>query len=348
MVFNNLLKLYQKGRRENSTPLEDFTTELFAGILSNNAVLLQSFVNDFLGVSGTGFSVRTQKHYKQHASIIDIVFENEDTVCFVENKVNSKEGYEQLRKYGNVLNELREKGKKTKLCYCTKRHDPKMEDLKKELEIHKFQQYRWIDISNFIQKEPSCSKDILAQLFIDFLTTNNEIQDMSLEENNISIMPDMGNTILKMNHILNSVCGSFVQIFGAANSFTQTKYRYKQLTSAHNRFIIYKTNVLPGAYSDICMGFSMKDMTLVFTFYMQESDAQLYAFLKKYFKGYCPVDLSAPEGKKGFFIDLLKKQLVDINSEEDIIKCFEQVMKDFKELADEATNQNKDINWLFG
>lgn len=347
MIFNNLLKLYRKGRRENSTPLEDFTTELFAGVLSNNGIMLQSFVNDFLGVSGIGFSVKTQKHYKQYDSIIDMVFENEDTICFVENKVNSQEGYGQLQKYKSILGVLSKKGQKTKLCYCTKRHDPKIEILQDNSMTYDFKQYRWIDIANFIQKEPSYSKDTLAQLFIKFLTTNNEIQDMSFEDQDILIMPNMGNTILKMNHILNSVCVNFERIFGVTNSFTKRKHRYDQLSSEHNRFIVYKTNVLPKIYSDICMGFSMKDMTLVFTFYMQDSDTQVYSFLKKYFEDYNPEELAAPEGKKGFVIYLVKKQLADIKSEKDIIKCFEETMHKFKELANKATNQNKDVHWLF-
>ncbi|MBX7240391.1 MAG: PD-(D/E)XK nuclease family protein [Bacteroidia bacterium] len=347
MIFNNLLKLYRKGRRENSTPLEDFITELLAGVLSNDYILLQVFMNDFLGVEGNDFSVRTQKHYKNNASIIDMVFENEDTVCFVENKVNSNEGHGQLPKYSRILDELSKKGKKTKLCYCTKRYDPKVEISKEESNPHNFKQYRWIDVVNFIQKQPNYPNDILSQLFVKFLITNNEIKDMSFEEQNILIMPNIGNTILKMNHILNSVCKRFEQIFGSTNCFTQSKYRYNQLTSVHNRFIIYKTNILPKTYSDICMGFSMEDMALVFTFYMQDSDIQAYSFLKKYFEGYRPIELPAPEGKKGFVFELIRKKLDEIKSEEEIIKCFEETMQKFKELANEATNQNKDINWLF-
>jgi hypothetical protein len=102
-MFNNLLKLYKSNTKK--TPLEDFTTEVFASILAENNDMLDKFVNDFLHVGGSNFVIVTQKHYSNFKSIVDMVFENETSIIFLENKVDSKERNNQLFKYSNILKE---------------------------------------------------------------------------------------------------------------------------------------------------------------------------------------------------------------------------------------------------
>ena len=146
-IFSRLLKLY----RTNSfkTPLEDFTTEILVGILSQNQELLNAFVNDILKIEGAGFKISSQEHFLSDDGIqncrVDVIIRNDEILCFLENKVNSLVGNEQLRRYSKVLDKYNTHYK-THLRYCTKYYDQKV------IEEHGFSQLRWLDIARFLKK----------------------------------------------------------------------------------------------------------------------------------------------------------------------------------------------------
>ena len=127
-MFSKLLSLYNKNSKK--TPLEDFTTEIFVGVLNNDNELKIRFCKDFLDLKSSNYIISTQKHYyleNEPKCIVDVVIESDKEICFIENKVNSKEGYNQLKRYSKVLNNLKtEKKKKTKLCYCTEKMKTKI------------------------------------------------------------------------------------------------------------------------------------------------------------------------------------------------------------------------------
>lgn len=342
MLFNDLLKLYEKGRRENSTPLEDFTTELLAGVLSNNNALLHSFVNDFLELEGEGFSVKTQKHYKNEKSIIDMVFENENTTCFIENKVHSWEGAYQLPKYSGILDNLKAVGRTTKLCYCTKFYDPKGGL------GHDFKQFRWFEIYNFMQKSVY-KTDNLVQLFVQFLAHNHMDRDTNFNDDNIFAISCIGDTLYKMDNILEIVDKDFLAAFGKNNTHVKRDDRYQQLISKHNRFVIYKINVLSNtsnAYSDICMGFSMADTSLVFTFYVQDDGTNFNA-IKEHFEKYNPKSSTGWNGKNAITVFFAQQKMAELKSEKEIIDWFKSIIRQFKECTDELARKKAGINWLF-
>ncbi|MFB4167357.1 PD-(D/E)XK nuclease family protein [Virgibacillus sp. JSM 102003] len=146
-VYLNLLNLYSRHSTAFKTPLEDFTTEIFASILLKDDQLLNSFMNDVLKIDGEQFKIKTQQQYEledEQDCIIDIVIYNESTICFLENKVNSREGYRQLERYKSVLNSL-EGQRKVFLRYCTKYYDLK------EISGVDFCQIRWRDVYLFLK-----------------------------------------------------------------------------------------------------------------------------------------------------------------------------------------------------
>lgn len=121
-MFNNLYKLYKKSATDR-TPLEDYNTECFSELLQFYPSILNSFV-EFLNLPEGNYKVFTQSKYNLSNDpncIIDMVLESESVICFIENKVNSKEGWEQLTSYGKVLDSF--KKKQTYLKYCTKHLD---------------------------------------------------------------------------------------------------------------------------------------------------------------------------------------------------------------------------------
>lgn len=75
--------------------------------------------------------------------IIDVVISNQDTLCFLVNKVNSSEGYKQLDRYKKVLQQFN-KHQKVYLRYCTKYYDLKQISNINSLQI------RWKDIYQFL------------------------------------------------------------------------------------------------------------------------------------------------------------------------------------------------------
>src|SRR5690606_23934065 len=102
-----------------------FNTECFAGILKMHPEVLISFIK-WIKLPPGNYSVNTQLNYPlvdDRNCIVDMVLENESTICFIENKVNSNEGWEQLNRYSKVLDQKTDK--KTHLLYCTKKVDPK-------------------------------------------------------------------------------------------------------------------------------------------------------------------------------------------------------------------------------
>jgi len=110
-LFNSLIKLYSS--HQLKTPLEDFTTEIFVNILQDNEIISSSFIRDVMKIQGDGFSISSQEcfsYIKNNRKFckIDIVFKNEDSICFLENKVHSEEGFEQLFSYCEVLDELKQ------------------------------------------------------------------------------------------------------------------------------------------------------------------------------------------------------------------------------------------------
>lgn len=145
-IFINLLNLYSRNNNGINTPIEDFTTEIFASILTKDNELLTTFMNEVLLVEGCNFKIETQqKYYLQNDidCIVDVVIHNQDTLCFLENKVNSPEGYRQLERYKKVLEQF-QKQKNIHLRYCTKHYD-----LKQITDIN-FHQIRWQDIHRFL------------------------------------------------------------------------------------------------------------------------------------------------------------------------------------------------------
>lgn len=162
-IFNSLLKLYKS--QNIRTPLEDFTTEILVHILNANSDIMSLFVSNILKIEGDNFIASSQetfifKQRGRHFCKIDVVFRNENQICFLENKINSEEGNNQLINYSDVLDELDIYAQKY-LRYCTKFYEDKM-----HIQANDFLQFRWCNISNFLQKWKN--RDVIKQ-FLEFL-----------------------------------------------------------------------------------------------------------------------------------------------------------------------------------
>ncbi|GAA3963021.1 hypothetical protein GCM10022246_15340 [Pedobacter ginsengiterrae] len=243
-IFNSLLKLYKS--QDIRTPLEDFTTEILVHILNANRDIMALFVSDILRIKGENFIASSQETFVfekrgRHFCKVDVVLRNENQICFLENKVHSEEGNNQLINYSDVLDELDVYEQKY-LRYCTKFHEDKI-----HIKSNDFIQFRWCNISNFLQKWKN--RDLIKQ-FLEFLENHQmgNSTDFTIQE--ILALQSINPVLLKMNSYLDKIKPRFTETFGKLGNINNSK----QLTQ-HNRQVIVKQPLFGEGYSEIGAGF---------------------------------------------------------------------------------------------
>ncbi len=247
-IFNSLLKLYKS--QNVRTPLEDFTTEILVHILNANSDIMSIFVSDILKINGDNFIASSQETFAfekrgRRFCKVDVVFRNENQICFLENKVHSEEGQNQLSNYSDLLNELYGYEEKY-LRYCTKFYEDK-----KHINTNGFIQFRWCNISNFLQKWKNRG---LIKQFLEFLESHQmgNSTDFTIQE--MSALQNINPVLLKMNSYLDKVKPRFIEVFGNLTHINNSK----QLTQ-HNRQVIVKHPIFGEGYSELGAGFNFAD-----------------------------------------------------------------------------------------
>ncbi|MCC3418782.1 MAG: PD-(D/E)XK nuclease family protein [Microcoleus sp. PH2017_01_SCD_O_A] len=161
-LFSRLLSL-----NTGSIPLEDFFTELVAYLFSTDKEILYSWLNN-LNLLDTNIYldayVSTQREFEpldghRLASRPDILIELVDTksrsIIFVESKIGSQEGYEQLSRYAEILHGI--SGFQHKfLLYITRDFDPKDQKyIFKNISQStvQFRQLRWHQFYRFLKSQ---------------------------------------------------------------------------------------------------------------------------------------------------------------------------------------------------
>jgi len=209
-MIDKLYKLYRKQNNQRK-PLEDFNTECLAGVLKMSPDFLANFVK-LLKLPLGDYSVKTQETYSikevnMPNCIVDMVLESDSTICFIENKVNSGEGWKQLERYGKVLDAIVDK--ETYLRYCTKRIENKVK------EEHDFWQFRWFQIAKLIKDHHS--KDLLASDYFQFLKQNNMALDYSISSSKLLTMENFINAYDTMKFHIEESLKDFQTAFPQAN-----------------------------------------------------------------------------------------------------------------------------------
>jgi hypothetical protein len=249
-MFNQILKLIRKNK--DNTPLEDYTTELFVGTLNNDRKLKILFCKDFLQLESNDFNITTQEFYSLENSkncIIDVVIKGDNEICFMENKVNSKEGELQLERYSKVLNGYKNDGIKTKLVYCTKNSDPKT------FEQHSFIQFKWHNVSEFFKRN---SNEKITNLFIDFLKQNNMSTDMTIKGVHLTTLEHANNIFNLIDKNIDNVKSVFSTKFGDIKDLRNNSQFKKQIYE-HERICIMATPIDDSkGWSEILYGFEFK------------------------------------------------------------------------------------------
>lgn len=334
-MFNKLLKLYKS--HSLKTPLEDFTTELFVGVLNYDLVLKQKFFEEFLNSKSIDLKIQTQKQYKleDHSDcIVDIVIENKNELYFIENKVNSKEGFKQLERYSLVLDKFKNKGYTTKLMYCSKISE------KKEITSHQFEQFTWHNLSQFIK---SNSTEKLSNEFRKYLKQNDMSTDMTIKSNDLVTLENITKVFNLMHRNLENVYSDFVKKFPKVKDLRKGSNLRNQMFE-QNRFCVMSSPIIEGnGWSEILYGFDFNG-TLVVQIYLDAKNNNFSNFKTLFannsdFK-YEPFDNI---GARVYLEKNIGDYLNNENSEQEIKKWY---LDSFEKMTNIILATNEKVKWI--
>lgn len=350
-MFKELFKLCQRGDKNGKTPLENFVTEVFVGILQNNTEVRNNFIEEIGLPVENEYYIESQKFYfcDGEKSYIDIVIKDRKNqqICFIENKVNSKENPDQLKKYNDVLNMLQlATGIETQLNYLTKNYDPKI-----SFERRKIKPLRWFEIADLLKKHQSSH---LVKDFWNFLNEHNMTNDLSLNKNNIEVMEGFKSTIQTFNNYLNRLESSFKRLF--CKQLKLKKGESTKRVLKYNRWIYCLSDILPKATndkkirSDFNYGFYFNESRLYVGLYINEEIPEYDKIVLKLEKKCAQLDLKCETNlgnNKGFIIKRERKiselSLDKDKADQEILTWFEATFKIFHQLFESSL----ELRWKF-
>lgn len=332
-MLNQLLKLYRKHRAK--TPLEDFTTEVLVGLLNLEDEIKNKFIHEFLKLPKSDYLLKTQMQYSlkdDKDCIVDFVIESENMICFMENKVNSKEGYRQLERYGKVLATYAENGYETKLFYCTKYFD------KKKYELHSFHQIRWFQIAKFLKQ---FQENTLAVEFINFLTIKDMAQELTFDAKDFVTIENLQNILKTIGNYLDRVKPIFKSTF-KTNAKISDGTGVTQIEN-HNRLIYYFKDILgQKGYSELKYGFQLQKPAIYVGIWVEKSNEQFDSFIKTIENR--GDDFVITKRKNGISIEIKREISVFLNDEESDSKIADWYKKSFNEFAN-LIKSTPELDW---
>lgn len=253
-MFVSLLQLYKK-YSASSVPLEDYNTECFKGILELYPEIKESFIYDFLKLPEDNYYIKSQLRKELPDTmncIVDFVLEGDSNICFIENKVESSEGWQQLTRYANVL-DIYYPNKTKFLFYCTKYSDEKNQN--EEYSQYNFKQFKWYEIAKFLKK---FKQNELVNNYLQFLNYNGMEQDYTIKAENLLTMENMRKTIDVLEFHIDNCKDYFIKKFSFNNLNKNSNWDQLKI---HNRFSYYIKNVL-GFDSEILYSIELDDLQL--------------------------------------------------------------------------------------
>lgn len=249
-MYNNLYKLFSRkdeSELQSRSLLEDFNTEAFVGLLKGNDSLKEKFIKQFLNLPEDNYEILTQvsKSLKKLNTgdsdcRIDIILEGKGNVVFIECKVNSTEGFEQLNRYQKALG-LHYPYHNKVLLYITKNYDPKT-----FIDCN-FKQYRWFEIARFLNEVEE--KTYYKTEYLSFLKNQGMAQEYVMTKENFEALKVLQKTVeIAQTYIENSK-KDFECLFGIKS--VNSNWNWGEIQRS-NRFCNLSQNILDGeGYSEI-------------------------------------------------------------------------------------------------
>lgn len=244
-LFSRLLKL-----NTGNIPLEDFFTEMIAHLLESNQELLFSwfkYLQVFDEYEYENASVSTQLTFtslEQHSTesrpdiVIELVSETKTDILFIESKIASQEGADQLKRYAEILDSLAAYQKKL-LLYITRDFDPKDEQgVLKHIPASsvKFKQLRWYEFYQFLLTQESTELIQEVILFMQEYRMTQSNQFSSLDILSLSNFP----SALKLMEatLWGEVNEKFASVLDNYLNITRRKHKALDELQKFGRYII--------------------------------------------------------------------------------------------------------------
>lgn len=272
-------RLFSRLFARSTYGLEEFTTEVLAGVLHSNQSLLDDFVHQVLKIEGNQFTVETQL---THGDVKpDMVFSNKTTLCFLQSKVDTFVPTAHLEKLKNVLNGQSE-SLDVYLRYCTKHY------AHKSIKGINFDQFRWEEVYTFFQT--TYLSNPLVKEFINFLEDKDMNRVKELKATELVAMGALSNTIHKMDLCLDSIAAEFTELFDSPTLGlpSHTQERLQDLVK-YQQYHLTKAPLLHGGTGDwgwseirVCLDYSEDKTNLLVRYWCGKTNSQ-YEPLKRLF-----------------------------------------------------------------
>ncbi|WP_180955364.1 PD-(D/E)XK nuclease family protein [Peribacillus deserti] len=169
-------RVYDLLKNTETHRIEDYLTEIFSPILKSEEKL-KSFLNRFINdnyeeVSNVQiFTQRTYSKLEGHSvdsrpdMVINYTGGTKKHILFIENKVGSQEGENQLSRYADHLKVHQSKGYNVYLLYLTKYYEPKEDEYILD-NGSGFTQKRWYEVYNWLSQY---KKDLYCRQVIEYM-----------------------------------------------------------------------------------------------------------------------------------------------------------------------------------
>ena len=217
-----------------------------------------------------------------------MVFENKnkDTLCYLENKVNSSENYvnsqngeNQLNKYAKILEDNNSGFNNLYLRYCTKRRDIKNKDSYRDLKSNEFKQFRWQDIYKFF--EENFKDNTLVGAFLTYLSEKNMKNTDEFIELDVTSMGNLPILLTKLEYIIEEIIDYIKEKYNISISLNK-KGLYEELSKG--RYSIFINNIMEdqngNLESTIGIGFSIEEQPILHVDIGCQKDHQQYSIFK--------------------------------------------------------------------
>jgi PD-(D/E)XK nuclease superfamily len=242
-LFSRLLKLHN-----GNTPLEDFFTELVAHLFTTNREILYAWLK-YLDLLDTDADldayISTQQTFERLSHqfsdsrpdiIIELVDGNNRDIIFIESKIGSSEGCNQLQRYAEIIDEL--PGFRNKyLIYITRDFEPKgRETIFQEIpesKVH-FKQTRWHQFYQFLKAQ---TDTMLIEEIIKFMQDYHMAHNNQFSSIDIIALSNFTNSLKLMEQTMSDeVRNKFKQVLGSVVPLRATAFTQLQ---KHDRYLMY-------------------------------------------------------------------------------------------------------------
>lgn len=264
-LFGRLLNL-----NTGSIPLEDFFTELVAYLFSKNKEILYAWLKDLNLLSTNTYLdvyISTQREFEpldghllgsRPDLLIELVDDTSRSIIFIESKIASQEGYEQLSRYAEILSKLPGFHEKF-LLYITRDFEPKdkaviFKNIPDSI-VH-FKQLRWHQFHRFLQSHAST---MLVQEVIAFMNEHQMAHNNQFSSIDIIALANFTRSLKLMEEAMwGEVSQRFEKVLGAI------KRQNAALTQMqlHGRYLMTADMPMPRGKWWCGLGFMLRTSSL--------------------------------------------------------------------------------------